>query len=275
MKNLNLRIKMARENKRQQKRHKRKRKVNKLFLSAAAFISAAALVVFCIDYVYYKTDYFDISSIKTKGNSVYDDNYIVEKSGLKTGEKLFEADRQKARENLEKELYVKNARVIYNLPNEIDIEITERKEKYQVLYNEQYIIIDDEGFVLDISGEKKQLLTIESLTDVLYNKGEIIQFAGIDDINSIFDMMYLLNEEYGNETVTRITVAVKNSTVLDTKYGTKIKVNLKDDSKYQITFAMKIINDRLNNNLTVTSGMIDFTKGDSPVYIEDYQMEDK
>jgi hypothetical protein len=68
---------MARENKRQQKRHKRKRKVNKLFLSAAAFISAAALVVFCIDYVYYKTDYFDISSIKTKGNSVYDDNYIV------------------------------------------------------------------------------------------------------------------------------------------------------------------------------------------------------
>lgn len=181
MKNLNLRIKMARENKRQQKRHKRKRKVNKLFLSAAAFISAAALVVFCIDYVYYKTDYFDISSIKTKGNSVYDDNYIVEKSGLKTGEKLFEADRQKARENLEKELYVKNARVIYNLPNEIDIEITERKEKYQVLYNEQYIIIDDEGFVLDISGEKKQLLTIESLTDVLYNKGEIIQFAGIDE----------------------------------------------------------------------------------------------
>jgi hypothetical protein len=31
---------------------------------------------------------------------------------------------------------------------------------------------------------------------------------------------------------------------------------------------MKIINERLNNNLTVT-GLIDFTKGDSPVYIEE------
>jgi len=31
---------------------------------------------------------------------------------------------------------------------------------------------------------------------------------------------------------------------------------------------MKIITERLNNTLTVT-GIIDFTKGDSPVYIED------
>jgi len=37
---------------------------------------------------------------------------------------------------------------------------------------------------------------------------------------------------------------------------------------------MKIINERLNNNMDVTNGLIDFTKGDSPVYMEDFKMEE-
>jgi len=62
--------------------------------------------------------------------------------------------------------------------------------------------------------------------------------------------------------------------LLLTEYGTTIKIRLNEDIKYQIIFAMKIINERLNNNLTVSSGLIDFTKGDSPVYIEDFKMEE-
>jgi len=36
---------------------------------------------------------------------------------------------------------------------------------------------------------------------------------------------------------------------------------------------MKIINDRLNNNLDISNGLIDFTKGDSPVYTDDFKLE--
>ena len=61
---------------------------------------------------------------------------------------------------------------------------------------------------------------------------------------------------------------------MGTEYGTFIKIKLDEDIKYQIVFAMKIINERLNNNLDVTNGLIDFTKGDSPVYTEDFKMEE-
>jgi len=267
---------MARENKKQQKkRRKKKKKVNKLFVSAAAFFTAAAIVVFCIYYVYFNTPYFNLIAINTSGNNVYEDNYIIEKSGINLGQKLFSINRAAVKGNLQKEVYIKSARVIYDLPDTVNIEITEREEKYQIAYNNEYIITDIDGVVLNTYTEKNELLTIESLADVIYNKGVKIQFSGIDNINAIFDTLEYCNSEYGSDTITKLTVDRDNSIVLDTNYGTKIKINLKDDIKYQITFAMKIINDRLNNNLTVNADLIDFTKGDSPVYTEDYQLEEK
>jgi outer membrane phospholipase A len=80
--------------------------------------------------------------------------------------------------------------------------------------------------------------------------------------------------EFGSDTINKLTVLSSNAVLLDTEYETKIKINLKDDVKYQVSFAIEIITERLNNNLTVTSDLIDFTKGDSPVYVEDFQMED-
>jgi hypothetical protein len=158
--------------------------------------------------------------------------------------------------------------VVYVLPNRIFLDISEREEKYQVFYRSQYIIIDKNGIVLRISNDKSSLLTIESYTDIVYNVGDSIQFAGVENNKKIFDAIEYLNNEYGSDAVSAYFVDLKNSFLFETLYGTKVRIDLSEDVGYQIVFAMKIINERLNNNLTVT-GLIDFTKGDSPVYIEE------
>lgn len=266
---------MAKRRKKQmRKRSRKKRRVSKLFISTAAFFTAAVVVVYCIYYVYFKTPYLDLIAIDIIGNEFYDNEYLKKISGIELGEKIFSIDRSSIKEILEKEIYIKEARVLYELPNRVYIEVDERKEKYQIAYNNEYICLDDNGIVLNKYSEKSDLLTIESLTDVIYNIGDRIEFKGIDDINVVFDALEYCKEEFGSETVTKITVAEENSVIIDTEYDTKIRINLKNDLKYQINFAMEIINDRLNNNLTVASDLIDFTKGDSPVYIEDFQMED-
>lgn len=264
---------MAKDKKKFKKRRK-KRKFRKLFISAAAFVTAAVVVVFCIFYIIYDTDFFNISAIDVYGNKYYDKDYIIKNSGIKVGEKIFKIDKSKVTENVEKEVYIKSARLVYELPDRVYIETTERKEKYQVFYNNEYIVIDKDGVVLNKYKEKSNLLTIESLTEVIYNIGDNIKFNGIDDINTIFNTLDYCTAELGSDVITKLTVAKNNSIILNTEYGTEITLNLKDDVKYEIAFALKIINDRLNNNLTVTSDLIDFTKGDSPVYIEDYQMEE-
>ncbi|MDF2675808.1 MAG: FtsQ-type protein [Bacillota bacterium] len=250
----------------------KKKKFNKLSVSTAAFFTAAVIVVFCIYYGYYQTPYFNLVGIDVIGNKSYDSNYIIEKSEIELGNKILEVNKEEVKEKLEKEVYINNVRVAYELPNRIYIEISERQERYQILFNNEYIVTDNEGKVLNIYNEKSELITIESLSNVIYNIGENISIDGIKDIKSIFlAAEYCLNE-YGEGIINKITVSENNSIILNTKYGTKIKVSLSDDINYQISFAMNIINDRLNNNLTVASDLIDFTKGDSPVYVEDDQV---
>jgi cell division protein FtsQ len=266
---------MAKEKKsKKQRKRKKKKKFRKLFVSTAAFITAAVVIVFCINYAYFETDYFDIAEIHVSGNILYKEDYIVDKSGIEIGKKIFNIDRSKIKDIIDDEIYVESARVIYELPNKVLIEIKERQEKYQVLYNNEYIVTDGYGIVLRTSSEKNQLITIESLTDVLYNVGENIQFTGIENINDIFHTIDYINSEFGAETVKSLSIESNNSFLLGTEYGTFIRIKLNQDIKYQIIFAMKIINERLNNNLVVANGLIDFTKGDSPVYIEDFKMEE-
>lgn len=268
---------MARDksnNKKRRKKRRKKKKISKLFVSTAAFFSAAVVVVFCIYYIAFETDYLNIASVKIEGNNYYEKDYLIEKAGITIGEKLYKVDREKVKEEIEKETYINNVRVLYALPNKILIKVTERKEQYLVFFNNEYIAIDTEGRVLNIYNTKNNLLTIESLTNVRYNIGETIAFEGLENINTIFETLEYLSSVFGSETITKLTVATNNSILLDTEYGAKIKIDLNEDIKYQITFAMKIITERLNNNLTVSSGIIDFTKGDNPVYIEDYQMEE-
>ncbi len=265
---------MGRKSKKQKKNRRKKRKIRKSFISTAAFFSAAVFIVFCIYHVSFKTDYLDIKGIDIVGNFSYETDYIIEKSGIEIGEKIFKVDRSKVKENIEKETYVNTARIVYELPDRIYIEISERQEQYQIDFNNDHIVTDKYGIILNIYNEKSKLITIESLTDVIYNIGELIEFTGVDDINTVFKTLDYSISEFGSDTINKLTVLNDNAVLLDTEYGTKIKIDLEDDVKYQISFAMEIINERLNNNLTVTSDLIDFTKGDSPVYIEDFQMED-
>lgn len=260
--------------KKQKRKRKKKKRIRKTFISTVAFFSAAVFIVFCIYHVAFKTEYLNIEGIDVVGNSTYENNYIIEKSGIKLGEKIFDIDKSKVKENIEKEVYVKSARIVYELPNRIYIEVNEREEEYQIAINNENVVTDGDGIVLNIYNEKSQLLTIESLTDVIYNVGDKIEFNGVDNINAIFETLDYSISEFGSDTINKLTVLNENSVLIDTEYGTKIKINLADDVKYQMTFAMKIITERLNNNLTVLSDLIDFTKGDSPVYIEDFQMED-
>lgn len=264
---------MARE-KVSKKRKKKKKRLSKLFVSTAAFITAAVIIVFCLYYVYFETDFFNITEINVSGNMIYDTDYIIDKSSIEKGKKIFTIDRSEVKRFIEKEVYVDKVRVVYELPNKVLLELTERQEKYQVLYNNEYIVTDENGIVLRTSTQKNDLLTIESLTNVLYNIGERIQFTGVENVQIIFQTIDYIDSEFGSETVKGLSIDSNNSFLLETEYGTFVRINIDEDIKYQIVFAMKIINERLNNNLVVMNGLIDFTKGDSPVYIEGFKMEE-
>lgn len=255
---------MKRKNKR---KYKNKKKIVFLF-KFAAYIFAAILFVYPFYHLYFKTDIFDVKEIQITGNQKYDSSYIVEKSNMKLGQKILDTRLKEIKKNLEKEIYIKEARVNFELPNKIKISLVERVPKYQFLYEGKYIVTDLEGFVLKIDEQNNELITIESLSKILYNEGKSIEISKIDNFKSINNAIDYLTAKFSKQKLIKLTILENNSIRFLTEYGTKVIISLRDDVAYQVIFAMEIISDRLNKNLSVSNGIIDFTKGLSPVYIE-------
>lgn len=255
------------------KRRKKKR-ISKVFISAVAFFMAAVLVVFCMLYITFRTPFFNIEAIDIEGNNQYQNDYIMQKIGIKIGDKIFNVNKKDIKKSLEEELYIKNARVVYELPDRIYLGIEERNESYAILYNDKYIVVDEDGVVLYISNEESNLLTIESLVDILYIEGEVVEFSEISSFDEIFTTLEYCLTNIGKEIVTKLTMLDSNCIVVNTNYGTNIKIDLRNDVRYQLGGAMDIISDRLSKNQTLISGLIDFTKGNNPIYIDNYGMEE-
>lgn len=263
-----------RKKKPNKKKRARRRKIRRVFSSAVAMLLATATVVFCLHYIVNETEFFDINGLEVFGNTVYTDDFLIDKLGINLGESLFKVDRHEIANKLKSEVYVKDCKVSYSIPNKIRISVDERIEKYLILYNDETIIVDNEGIVLDGFNQYNNLFTIECFTDVIYNIGEVIKIQGIDDFSKIDKFVDYVNSTSLGDELQKISIGKDGLIVILTKYGTSIKLKLTDDINYNYNFGLEIIKSRIKNNEEVQNGLIDFTKGESPVYSNIPRMED-
>jgi len=256
-------IKMKKEKKR---RKKVKRKIRRVYISTVAIILATVTVVFCANYFMYKTDIFNIVGFNIEGSKVYSFEYIVDKTGIIIGEKLFSINRKQIEETLEKEVYIEDCKVSYYIPNKVSIKITERKEKYLIYYNDDTIITDGYGYVLDGNHQNNELFPIESFASVIYNVGEEVKINGLyyfDKINELLKYSDSLSE---SDKIQKIYIYEDNIICVDTKYGMQIKFELNEEANYSYNFGLTVIKTRLQEGEEIKGCLLDFTKGDSPVF---------
>ena len=71
--------------------------------------------------------------------------------------------------NIKENSYVESVTVKRKLPNTIELYITERKVSYQINYSNSYIYLDNQGYILEISEEKKDIPIIKGFSSVKEN----------------------------------------------------------------------------------------------------------
>ncbi len=134
-------------------RRKRNRQIKfKLFLLMTII---SLIMVFVI-----KSDLFKIDKIIVTGNTILDTNKIIESSRISKGENIFKTDTNKIRQNVEELSYVKEGKVRIKLPDTITIDLIERKEAFFIKNISAYIIVDDEGYILQQVDEKHKALPV-------------------------------------------------------------------------------------------------------------------
>ena len=134
-------------------------------------------------------DYFTVDGIAVAGNEEISDEEILKLSELKTGENIFDVHPWFAERRIKKNLYIEDVDVDRKLPNEIVIHVTERSGKAQFRMGKRYVVTDNEGMVLDISKEEKQVTLVDNVKVDKAERGDTVEVRDTDTYGKAMELI--------------------------------------------------------------------------------------
>jgi|SRR6056297_3214692 len=251
---------MKNENKR-----KKNRKKLVFFLLMVAIILLTVIAV--------KTDIFYIKEIIVKENIKLSKNYIVDASDITREDNIFLIELKELEKKLEDEIYIESVDIVRKFPDKLIINVKERKGKISYDYNKKKYLLDFDGVVLENIQKDEELFVIKSELETNIILGKTIRFNNKDiNVNKI---LYLSQYIYENNRDLDCNILIKNDNIYCIiKKDTYIKLDLDGNLRYQYEFGRDIIEMRTNESLDI-NGVIDFTKGDNPIYIDFKDLEEE
>lgn len=142
---------------------KKQSKGRKLFIKISLILSLLILAFIILA----STEIFNIKEISVSGTDKLTANEIISFSQIQYEENLFKINFSNVKNKIKENSYVEEVSLKRILPNKIQINITERKPKYMLQLAESYIYIDGQGYILEISKEKKEIpILLGVLTDL-------------------------------------------------------------------------------------------------------------
>lgn len=164
-------------------KNKKKKKITiKIVLILAFLITACILLA--------SSEIFNIKKVSVQGLDKLSDKEIISYSNIVIGENIFKTNLAKAEYEIEKNPYVKTVEVKRKFPDTIIVNIEERKVKYILQLAESYIYVDSQGYILEISKEKKENPVLLGIVTDLSNvkagdrlvKEDLLKFDKINEI---------------------------------------------------------------------------------------------
>ena len=133
-------------------------------------------------------------------------------SEIQIGENIFRINDRKVKEKLKSNAYIESIQIQRKFPSDINIIVDERSIRYMIEYADGYVYINSQGYMMDISNERKEVpiligystdinniaignrLNIEDLNK-LQVANDIIEVSNSNEITSLITKIYISNEE--------------------------------------------------------------------------------
>lgn len=148
-----------RSDNRTEKTIKKKRRRKKHYLLRFIIFLLICVGLYFISHI----DYFTVDGIAVAGNEEVSDQEVLELSELRTGMNIFDVHPWFVERRIKKNLYIEDVDVDRKLPNEIVIHVTERSGKAQFKMGKKFVITDNDGMVLEISKEERQVTLVDNI----------------------------------------------------------------------------------------------------------------
>lgn len=130
------------------KKSRRKMKAFKNFLILILIIFA--IILFLISPV------FNIRKIEVIGNSKVSSDTIKSLLQINNSTNIFSLSYTTIGQRIKQNSYIKSVKVNRVLPDTIKLTVTEREPSYQLEFGSSFVLIDDDGYILEILKEQKE-----------------------------------------------------------------------------------------------------------------------
>ena len=176
-------------------KRKKKQKAIKWILILALLIVAILCAMF--------SPLFNIKKIEVQGNEIISKNEIISLSQIQLEENTFKLNKSQIKKQIKENAYIQSVIIVRNLPSEIVIKVEERKPAYLLEYAGSYVVIDKQGYMLEIKNEKMNLTVIQGAvtsteefkvgnrlcTEDLEKLAEILRIVEIAQVNDIYTII--------------------------------------------------------------------------------------
>lgn len=210
------------------------------------FISLFVLLIIVIAGIIYflTTPMFNITNIEVIGNEKNSvDTYVSLTKIELNSTNIFEVTKNKITKNIKENPYVESVQIKRKLPSTLEINVTERKVSYQAEYNDNYIYLDKQGYVLELNEKKKDTIIIEGLetTKGAITEGQRLNNEDLFKLDTVLKLVNCCKYNSIQNEITSINVSDTNNYAIKfdngekTAYiGNNIKLNEKVLSLKQV-----------------------------------------
>ena len=138
------------------------------------------------------TNIFTVDLIDVKGNSYFTADEIINMGHAVPGKNLiYHPDKKSIVSYLEKNPYIKKAKVSRHFPSTLVITVEERTPICAIQYDKDYLIIDDEGILMRRTNTTPKLTLVDGVVVRKLNLGEQL---GVKDKELLNQTLAILNK---------------------------------------------------------------------------------
>lgn len=193
------------------KKRRNKKIVIMIFMLLINIIVFSALIIGLV--IFLKSSFFNISkiSVKIDNNNILTESQIKDLSEINLGQNLFNIRKNQVIEKIKKEPYVEAVKIKKSLPNSVEILIKERSVEFQLLdADNQYIYIDNQGYILEKSDKIKEDIVITGYSTTDLTEGNRLNVEDLEKLSTVLQIIQEVENNGIREGVSKIDIGDSN-----------------------------------------------------------------
>ncbi len=202
------------------KRRKKKRSKIKRIITAVISI----LLVLGVAVALMLTVFFNVSSIKVIGSSIYSSEDIIYASGIMSGDNLLRMSSDKIEARIVKALpYIKEAEIIKSFPNTVGIRVEPAEEKILLIGdNVNYVADENYKILRTVDTQIQDLIRIKGIKTDSFDVGGKVNFTDKQQRDVLKDISEICKEKGFNLTYINVENLVDISFAIEDRRLVKL-----------------------------------------------------